>query len=434
MTDLFQSAGLEKDAPRPLADRLRPTSLDEVVGQDHLLGEGAPLARMLKAKRLSSLILWGPPGVGKTTIARLIAKESGLEFEQISAVFSGVADLRKVFERAEARRRVGRGTLLFVDEIHRFNRAQQDGFLPVVESGAVTLIGATTENPSFELNPALLSRAQVLVLNRLDAAAIEKLLERAETLEGRKLPLAPEARALLAALADGDGRYALNLAEEVFLEPKDRPAIGPEDLLKIVQRRAPLYDKGEEAHYNLISALHKSVRGSDVDAALYWLARMLIGGEDPLYLARRIVRMASEDVGLADPSALGLCIAAKDAYELLGSPEGELALAQAVAHLATAPKSNALYKAFGAAARAANETGSLSPPPYAMNAPTKLMKSLGYAKGYEYDHDAEGGFSGLSYFPPDMPRRVFYEPTDYGFEKEIRKRIEYWNKRRRPPA
>lgn len=434
MTDLFQSAGLEKDAPRPLADRLRPTSLDEVVGQDHLLGEGAPLARMLTAKRLSSLILWGPPGVGKTTIARLIAKESGFEFEQISAVFSGVADLRKVFERAEARRRVGKGTLLFVDEIHRFNRAQQDGFLPVVESGSVTLIGATTENPSFELNPALLSRAQVLVLNRLDAAAIEKLLVRAETLEGRKLPLAPEARALLAALADGDGRYALNLAEEVFLEPKDRAAIGPEELLKIVQRRAPLYDKGEEAHYNLISALHKSVRGSDVDAALYWLARMLAGGEDPLYLARRIVRMASEDVGLADPSALGLCIAAKDAYELLGSPEGELALAQAVAHLATAPKSNALYKAFGAAARAAGETGSLSPPPYAMNAPTKLMKSLGYAKGYEYDHDAEGGFAGLSYFPPDMPRRVFYEPTDYGFEKEIRKRIDYWNKRRRPPA
>jgi putative ATPase len=431
VADLFQSAGLERDAPRPLADRLRPKTLGDVVGQDHVLGEGAPLRRMLKAGRLSSLILWGPPGVGKTTIARLLAQETNLEFEQISAVFSGVADLRKVFERAEGRRKVGKGTLLFVDEIHRFNRAQQDGFLPFVESGAVTLIGATTENPSFELNPALLSRAQVLVLNRLDAEAVEKLLQRAESLEGRRLPLDAEARALIASLADGDGRYALNIAEEIFIEPEGRAPIGAPELLSIVQRRAPLYDKGQEAHYNLISALHKSVRGSDVDAALYWLARMLAGGEDPLYLARRIVRMASEDIGLADPAALGVAVAAKDAYELLGSPEGELALAQAVAHLATAPKSNAVYRAFGAAARAAGETGSLPPPPYAMNAPTKLMKELGYSDGYQYDHDAEGGFAGLDYFPPGMPRRVFYEPTDFGFEKEIRKRIDYWNKRRR---
>jgi putative ATPase len=431
MTDLFQSAGLENDAPRPLADRLRPKSLAEVVGQDHLLAEGAPVARMLRAKRFSSLILWGPPGVGKTTIARLIARESGFEFEQISAVFSGVADLRKVFERAAARRRTGKGTLLFVDEIHRLNRAQQDGFLPYVEAGIVTLIGATTENPSFEINPALLSRAQVLVLNRLDAAALEKLLARAEAEAGRGLPLTPEARALLLSLADGDGRYVLNLAEEIFLEPAGRDPAAPEELLKIVQRRAPLYDKGAEAHYNLISALHKSVRGSDVDAALYWLARMLAGGEDPLYLARRLVRMASEDIGLADPAALGVAIAAKDAFDFLGAPEGELALAQAVIHLAAAPKSNAAYKAFGAARRAAAETGSLAPPPYAMNAPTRLMTSLGYAKGYEYDHDAEGGFAGLDYFPPGMARETFYEPTAYGFEKEIAGRLEFFARRRR---
>jgi len=431
VNDLFDAAGLEKDAPRPLADRLRPQSLHDVVGQDHLLAEGAPIRRMLKGGKLSSLVLWGPPGSGKTTIARLLAKETDLEFEQISAVFSGVADLRKVFDRAKDRRKMGRGTLLFVDEIHRFNRAQQDGFLPYVESGVVTLIGATTENPSFELNAALLSRAQVLVLNRLDDAALEKIIERAEALEGRAAPLTAEARKLLISLSDGDGRYALNLIEEVFLEPAGREAIAADELLKIVQRRAPLYDKAQEAHYNLISALHKSVRGSDVDAALYWLARMLAGGESPLYIARRLVRMASEDIGLADPTALPATIAAKDAFDFLGSPEGELALAQAVIHLATAPKSNAAYKAFGAAARAANETGSLSPPPYAMNAPTKLMKDLGYSKGYEYDPDAEGGFAGLDYFPPGMARAEFYKPTEFGYEKEIRKRLDYWSKRRK---
>lgn len=432
MTDLFQSAGLASSAPRPLADRLRPTSLSEIVGQDHLLGESGAIARMVKAGRLSSIILWGPPGVGKTTLARLLADVSKLEFEQISAVFSGVADLRKVFDRAEARRRAGRGTLLFVDEIHRFNRAQQDAFLPHVESGLITLIGATTENPSFELNAALLSRAQVLVLKRLEPAAIETLLARAEADAGRGLPLDPSARAALIAMADGDGRFALTLAETILSEPPNREDFSREQLAEFLQKRAPLYDKGEEAHYNLISALHKSVRGSDVDAALYWLARMLAGGEDPLYLARRLVRMASEDVGLADPAALAVCIAAKDAYELLGSPEGELALAQAVIHLATAPKSNAAYTAFKAAQKAAQDEGSLAPPAYAMNAPTRLMKTLGYAQGYEYDHDAEGAFAGLDYFPPGMARRRFYAPTPYGFEKEIQKRIDYWDKRRRP--
>ena len=432
MSDLFQSAGLEKDAPRPLADRLRPQSLAEVVGQDHLLAEGMPIRRMLDAGRLSSIILWGPPGVGKTTIAQLLAKESKLDFEQISAVFSGVADLRKVFEKAAARRRTGRGTLLFVDEIHRFNRAQQDGFLPNVESGAVTLVGATTENPSFVLNPALLSRAQVLVLRRLDEAALETLLARAEALIGRALPLSEAARRALIAMADGDGRFALNLAEDVFLEPAGRPAIEPEELGRIVQRRAPVYDKGRESHYNLASALQKSIRGSDVDAALYWAARMLVGGEDPRFVLRRLVVIASEDVGNADPHALPLAIAARDAYEFLGQPEGEIAIGQLVAYLASAPKSNRAHVAFGAAKAAAREEGSLAPPPHAMNAPTRLMKELGYAQGYAYDHDTEDAFAGLDYFPPDMERRRFYQPRETGFEREILKRLEYWDARRKP--
>jgi len=432
LSDLFERAGLESDAPRPLADRLRPQSLGDVVGQDHLLADGAPLARMLKAGRLSSIILWGPPGVGKTTIAQLLAKETKLEFEQISAVFSGVADLRKVFERAEGRRRIGRGTLLFVDEIHRFNRAQQDAFLPNVESGRITLVGATTENPSFELNPALLSRAQVLVLRRLDETALSQLLERAEEAEKRKLPLTDAARSALIAMADGDGRFALNLAEEVFLEPEGNEAIGPEALAGIVQRRAPIYDKGQESHYNLASALQKSIRGSDVDAALYWAARMIVGGEDPRFVLRRLIVIASEDVGNADPQALPLAIAAREAFEILGQPEGEIAIGQLVAYLATAPKSNRAHVAFGAAKAAARESGSLMPPVHAMNAPTKLMKQIGYSKGYEYDHDTADAFAGLDYFPPEMERRTFYTPRETGFEREIVKRLEYWNARRRP--
>ncbi|MEZ5894445.1 MAG: replication-associated recombination protein A [Parvularculaceae bacterium] len=431
MSDLFSSAGLEKDAPRPLADRLRPQSLDEVVGQDHLLAKGAPLRRMLDAGRLSSIILWGPPGVGKTTIARLLAKDAKLEFEQISAIFSGVADLRKVFERAQARRAAGKGTLLFVDEIHRFNKAQQDGFLPHVESGVITLVGATTENPSFELNAALLSRAQVFVLNRLDDAALEKLLQRAEKAESRKLPLTAEAREAMRGMADGDGRFALNLAEEIFAEPEGRDAIDVKELVQIVQRRAPLYDKGQESHYNLASALQKSIRGSDVDAALYWAGRMIVGGEDPRFILRRLIVVASEDVGNADPQALPLAIAAKEAYEFLGQPEGEIAIGQLVAYLATAPKSNRAYVAFHNAKAAARETGSLMPPMHAVNAPTKLMKELGYHKGYEYDHDAEGGFAGLNYFPEAMPRQKFYEPSQFGFDKEIAKRVEYWDRKRK---
>lgn len=431
MADLFAAAGFDQDAPRPLADRLRPQSLDDVVGQDHLLAKGAPLRRMIDNGRLSSIILWGPPGVGKTTIARLIAKETTLDFEQISAVFSGVADLRKVFDRAAERRRMGKGALLFVDEIHRFNRAQQDGFLPHLESGLITLVGATTENPSFELNPALLSRAQVFTLNRLDAAAIEKLLTRAETHLGRALPLTDEARAALIAMADGDGRFALGLAEEIFADEPNTP-LTPEALAKIVQRRAPVYDKGRESHYNLASALQKSIRGSDVDAALYWAARMIVGGEDPRFVLRRLTVIASEDIGNADPAALPLAIAAREAYEALGQPEGEIAIGQLVAYLATAPKSNRSYVAFHRAKAAARESGSLAPPMHALNAPTRLMKDLGYHKGYEYDHDAEDAFAGLDYFPPALPRAKYYEPRETGFEREIIKRLDFWDKRRKP--
>lgn len=431
MSDLFAAAGFDKHAPRPLADALRPMALDEVVGQEHLLAKGAPLRRMVDQRRLSSLILWGPPGVGKTTIARLLAKESTLDFVQISAVFSGVADLRRVFDKAADQRKMGKGTLLFVDEIHRFNRAQQDGFLPHLESGLITLVGATTENPSFELNPALLSRAQVFTLNRLDAAAIDRLLVRAEAHVSRALPLTGEARGALIAMADGDGRFALNLAEEVFADEISSP-IGVKALSAIVQRRAPVYDKGRESHYNLASALQKSVRGSDVDAALYWAARMIVGGEDPRFILRRLIVIASEDIGNADPQALPLAIAAQGAYECLGQPEGEIAIGQLVAYLATAPKSNRSYAAFHSAKAAAREKGSLAPPMYAMNAPTKMMKDLGYHKGYEYDHDADDAFAGLDYFPPEMPRQKFYEPRDAGFEREIARRIEYWGKRRKP--
>jgi putative ATPase len=419
----------ETQAPRPLADRLRPKRLEEVVGQDHLLKPDAPIGRMVAQGRLASMILWGPPGSGKTTIARLLAEHTELEFQPLSAVFSGVADLRKVFDQARKLREAGRGTLLFVDEIHRFNRAQQDSFLPYVEDGTVILVGATTENPSFELNGALLSRCQVLVLNRLDEAALEILLQRAESEVGRALPLVPDAREALKAMADGDGRYVLNLAEELFQLSPAAP-LDTVALVAAVQRRAPLYDKAQEGHYNLISALHKSLRGSDTDAALYWLARMLAGGEDPLYIARRMVRFAVEDVGLADPQALHQSLAAWDTYERLGSPEGELALAQCVIYLGTAPKSNAAYTAFGSAMRAAKETGSLMPPKHILNAPTRLMKQLGYGKGYAYDHDTAEGFSGQDYFPEEMERRRFYEPVERGFEREIRKRLEYWDRLR----
>lgn len=433
MSNLFEAAGLDEGAPRPLADRLRPKTLEEVVGQEHLLGPKGPIGRMLAQGHLSSIILWGPPGTGKTTIARLLADRVGLHFEPMSAIFSGVADLKKVFDAARGRRAVGKGTLLFVDEIHRFNRAQQDSFLPVMEDGTVTLVGATTENPSFELNAALLSRAQVLVLNRLDDASIEALLKRAEAHMGRALPLDENARATLRAMADGDGRYALNLAEEIFALQNEKP-LDTAGLIAAVQRRAPLYDKGREGHYNLISALHKSVRGSDCDAALYWLARMLAGGEDPLYIARRMVRMAVEDVGLADPEALHQALAAKEAYDFLGSPEGELALAQALIYLATAPKSNAAYAAFGAARRAARETGSLNPPAHILNAPTRLMKELGYGKDYVYDPDTPEGFSGQNYFPDEMERAQFYRPNERGFEREIAKRLAYWQRLREEKA
>ncbi|MDJ0685346.1 MAG: replication-associated recombination protein A [Alphaproteobacteria bacterium] len=416
-------------APRPLADRLRPQSLDEVVGQDHLLGPEGPLRRMVDQGRLSSLILWGGPGCGKTTIARLLAEGSDLAFEPLSAVFSGVADLRAVFERARDRRVGGQGTLLFVDEIHRFNRAQQDGFLPYVEDGTVILVGATTENPSFELNAALLSRAQVFVLNRLDAAALGDLIARAEAEEGRPVPVDTDARSALIAMADGDGRYLLNMVEALYTTGVSKP-MTPEDLTGIVQRRLPIYDKAQESHYNLISALHKSLRGSDCDAALYWFARMLAGGEDPLYIARRLVRFAYEDVGMADPQAALQALAGWDAYDRLGSPEGELSLAQVVIYLATAPKSNAVYTAYKAGARTAKETGSLPPPKHILNAPTALMKEIGYGAGYHYDHDAEDGFSGQSYFPDTMARAALYHPVERGFEREIKKRLDYWSRLR----
>ncbi len=428
MTGLF-----EQTAPRPLADRLRPQSLAEVIGQDHLLGPDGPIGRMVAARRLASMILWGPPGCGKTTIARLLAETTDLVFEPISAVFSGIADLRKIFDAAKKRRAGGRGTLLFVDEIHRFNRAQQDAFLPYVEDGTVILIGATTENPSFELNGALLSRCQVFVLHRLDEAALGTLLARAEAQLGHPLPLTAEARPALLAMADGDGRFLLNLVEELARLPADAP-IDNAALAAAVQRRAPLYDKAQEGHYNLISALHKSLRGSDTDAALYWLARMLDGGEDPIYILRRLTRAAVEDIGLAEPGALAQAIAAWEAYDRLGSPEGELAIAQLVIYLATAPKSNAAYTAFGAARQAARETGSLMPPKHILNAPTRLMRSLGYGKGYEYDHATQEGFSGQNYFPDRMARRSFYAPVDRGFERELRKRLDYWAKLRERKA
>ncbi|MAZ76676.1 MAG: AAA family ATPase [Micavibrio sp.] len=428
---LFETAGLEKDTPRPLADLLRPQSFDGVVGQDHLLGDDGVLTRMLSGGYLSSLVFWGPPGVGKTTMARILAGHSNNHFEQISAIFSGVADLKKLFEGAKMRRQAGQGTLLFVDEIHRFNKSQQDAFLPVMEDGTITLIGATTENPSFELNAALLSRCQVLVLKRLDDKALDNLLVNAKERLGGSLGLTDEAKETLKALADGDGRYFLSLIEQIHAQVKDQSDdLDTEGLLKIIQKRAPVYDKGDDSHYNLISALHKSVRGSDVDAALYWYARMLAGGEDPRYLARRIVRMAVEDIGLADPQAFQQTMLAWEAYERLGSPEGELAIVQALIYLATAPKSNAGYVAYNKAMKAAKETGSLMPPAHILNAPTALMKDIGYGDGYKYDPDQEDGFSGQNYFPDDMSRAQFYDPPERGFEREIKKRLDYWQKLR----
>ena len=426
MADLFTS----NEAPAvpntgPLADRLRPRTLAEVVGQDHLVGPDGTITRMLARGSLASLILWGPPGVGKTTLARLLAVAAGLHFTQLSAVFSGVADLKRVFEEARRRRAAGQATLLFVDEIHRFNRAQQDGFLPVVEDGTVVLVGASTENPSFALNGALLSRCQVLVLRRLDDPALDQLLTRAEA-TGHCLPLTPEGRATLRAMADGDGRYLLNMVEQLLALPLDQPPLDPAALPALLARRAALYDKDREEHYNLISALHKSLRGSDPDAALYWFARMVTGGEDIRFIARRLVRFAAEDIGLADPQALVQALAAWEAYERLGSPEGDLAVAQAVVYLGAAPKSNALYAGFKAAMAAARASGSLAPPAHILNAPTKLMQQLGYGDGYAYDHDQEDAFSGQDYFPPGLERQAFFQPTGRGFERELGKRLAHW--------
>jgi putative ATPase len=419
---------------QPLADRLRPQTLSEVVGQDHLLGPEGPLGRMVAAKRLSSMVLWGPPGCGKTTVARLLAKGTDLAFQPLSAVFSGVADLRKIFDAAQKRRQMGQGTLLFVDEIHRFNRSQQDGFLPYVEDGTIILVGATTENPSFELNAALLSRCQVFVLRRLDDAALEKLLIRAEEGMERSLPITADARASLRAMADGDGRHELSLADELFnLAPQGDP-LDTAGMLKLVQRRAPVYDKDREGHYNLISAVHKSLRGSDPDAALYWTSRMLDGGEDPVYLLRRLTRFAAEDIGMADPQALQTAIAVWETYDRLGSPEGDLAIAMLVIYLGTAPKSNAAYVAHNEAKAAARSTGSLTPPMHILNAPTRMMKDLGYGKGYAYDHGEAEGFSGQNYFPDGMERAQYYRPPERGFEREINKRLAYWHKLREKKA